>query len=159
MNTLIRFRIRKAAMADKAAILKINNAVLDCPFEEDWLDRILAESPDKVLVAVREETVLGFLTFICREEGVYITYMGVDSEIQRCGIDKALLKKVIDALPDHGKNQIRLHVKASNLAAISFYEAAGFRPAAQINNYYGKGKPAFLMRFDTHSLQSLLNGS
>lgn len=159
MNTQIRFRIRKAALADKAAILHINNMVLDCPFEDDWLDRLLVESPDKVLVAVRDEVVLGFLTFICREEGVYITYMAVDSEFQRCGIGRALLKKVIDALPDHGKNQIRLHVKASNLAAISFYEAAGFRPAAQLNNYYGKGKSAYLMRFDTHSLQSMLNGS
>ena len=89
------------------------------------------------VVAVEDETVLGFAgVHIIAGEG-YITNIAVCESARRCGIGKMMLERIIDICKDKC-TFVTLEVRVSNTPAISLYEKLGFETLGIRKNFYEK---------------------
>ena len=89
------------------------------------------------VVAVEDETVLGFAgVHIIAGEG-YITNIAVRESARRRGIGKILLERIIDICRDKC-TLVTLEVRKSNAPAISLYEKLGFETLGIRKNFYEK---------------------
>lgn len=152
MNTPTDFEkrivLRKAKGEDKQAIVRISHSTVNFVVEEDWLDGLVKENSHTVIVAVHGSLVVGFLIFVVRDDGVYVTHMAVEETLRRNGIGTALMSKVVNDLQDHGKNNINMVVDCSDAQCLHFCKSIGFRSVGVLNNYYERGKSAQMLRFD-----------
>jgi len=71
-------------------------------------------------------------------ESADILNIAIDSSYQRKGFGKALIKHLIQALNKRGVNEVLLEVRQSNVSAIKFYLAQGFKEISIRKNYYTK---------------------
>jgi len=82
----------------------------------------------------------------------YIMTIGVKSEYRKLGLGKEILKRAIFHLWKADCKRVRLHVKASNEPAISFYKKFGFVANNLIERYYtninGESHHAYEMIFE-----------
>ena len=71
----------------------------------------------------------GYCSFLAKEEEV-IGYVGMK------GIARKLLKQLLEEAKKQNLHRIYLEVRASNIAAVTLYEHAGFKEVGQRKNYY-----------------------
>jgi ribosomal-protein-alanine N-acetyltransferase len=62
--------------------------------------------------------------------------MAVRVDDRRQGTGSALLRAVLDWAATHGARRLGLEVRASNAAAIRFYERHGLQPEGRRSRYY-----------------------
>jgi ribosomal-protein-alanine acetyltransferase len=87
-------------------------------------------------VAVEEGEVRGFLVGRQVVEDLEILNFAVHSEARRRGVGTALLATVIEWGKSLGLENALLEVRASNVAALQFYERHDFRATARRLRYY-----------------------
>ena len=148
-----RIQLRKARGEDKQAIVRISRSTVNFVVEEEWLDDLVKTNTHTVIVAVHDSHVVGFLIFVVREDGVYITHMAVEATLRRNGIGKILMRKLMNDLQDHGKNSIKMVVDTNDVQCLDFCKAVGFRSVGVMNNYYERGKAAQMLSFDTSAVR------
>ena len=85
-----------------------------------------------------DERVMGFAAV--RRDG-YILFLAVDPEFRGEGMGKRLVGRVADA-----HDTVTCHARASNEAALGFYEHLGFEVERQIGNYYEDGGDAYYLK-------------
>jgi len=102
--------------------------------------------PDGFLIAEEYGNIIGFIIGVkpSIDKGK-ILLIGVDKRRRRKGIGSMLLKKLIIVFMIKGIREIELEVRASNAAAIRFYEKHGFRIASREHAYYEDGEDAYIM--------------
>ena len=101
------------------------------------------------LVAVRGETVLGYVGSQTVMDESDMMNLAVAPEVRRQGIGRALIQALIGALRERGSNSLTLEVRASNDPAIALYEALGFYGVGRRTNYYFHPKEdALVLRKD-----------
>ena len=101
------------------------------------------------LVAVRGETVLGYVGSQTVMDESDMMNLAVAPEVRRQGIGRALIQALISALRERGSNSLTLEVRASNDPAIALYEALGFCGVGRRTNYYFHPKEdALVLRKD-----------
>jgi ribosomal protein S18 acetylase RimI-like enzyme len=66
---------------------------------------------------------------------VEVVFVAVEQNRLRSGVGRALLAKALEELRQRGKRGVFLRVAENNVAAIGFYESAGFEP---VINWRGK---------------------
>ena len=91
---------------------------------ERWRNGLQSTSDDRVVVAVHDETVIGFVRAgKSKEENVgFITYLFILPEYWGAGIGKALMGKAMDIFRDFKFNAAQLYVYCDNVRARRFYE-------------------------------------
>jgi ribosomal-protein-alanine acetyltransferase len=67
---------------------------------------------------------------------------------RRLGIGRDLVRQVVSAAREHGCDRVLLEVAADNTAAITLYEADGFRAIDRRPRYYGGEVDAVIMQRD-----------
>lgn len=91
-----------------------------------------------------------------RRDG-YILFLAVDEAYRGHGMGKRLVARVAD---DYGS--ITCHARATNDAALGFYQHIGFTIQRRIDNYYEDGGDAFYLKLGeetiTDKLSNLLRG-
>ena len=80
--------------------------------------------------------IAGFLTAQAAADEIEILNLGVMPEERRRGIGKGLLEAAFAWGAENRARRVFLEVRASNRAAIQFYEAFGFRVAGRRAKYY-----------------------
>lgn len=148
-----RVQLRLARGEDKAAIVAISRSTVNFVVEEDWLDELIQGSSHAVLVAVHGSLVVGFLIFVVRDDGVYITHMAVHESFRRCGVGSALMGKIKNEMQDHGKHQLCMVVESSDKQCLDFCTAMGFRSVSLLSDYYGRGQSARLLCYEKQSMK------
>lgn len=73
----------------------------------------------------------------------YLTLLGVAPEYRRRGLGTWLVGVVLDDYPT-----VTCHVRATNRAAVEFYEHLGFDVEYRIDDYYGDGTDALYLRLE-----------
>ncbi len=115
----------------------------ECFSGEKWSRAMIAEELDQTrspfavtFVAVKGEQVVGFVNgrLICDECG--INDIAVTKNARKCGIGAALLDTLEQYVLSHEGAVIQLEVRASNQAAIRFYEGHGFVQNGLRKRYY-----------------------
>ncbi|MBR2847237.1 MAG: ribosomal protein S18-alanine N-acetyltransferase [Clostridia bacterium] len=118
-------------------VAEIEKACFSLPWSEDAFMSELDNPLATYIVAVEEETVLGFAgVHIIAGEG-YITNIAVSETARRCGIGEMMLCRIIDICRDKC-TFVTLEVRVSNTSAISLYEKLGFETLGIRKNFYEK---------------------
>ncbi|QGA82907.1 N-acetyltransferase [Halomicrobium sp. LC1Hm] len=86
-----------------------------------------------------------------RSDG-YILFLAVDEEYRGHGFGKRLIARVSE---DYGS--VTCHARATNQAAISFYEHLGFECRREIDNYYEDGGDAYYLKLGDASIREKLS--
>jgi len=75
--------------------------------------------------------------------------VAVDPCCRGQGVGEALVRALCDALGDRGVRRIYLEVETNNSAALHLYERLGFKQTDTLADYYGPGRPAVHMLFES----------
>lgn len=88
--------------------------------------RKLAVNPEWFLVAEQEGRVVGTAMVGYEGHRGWINYLAVEPRYQRAGFGRALMDEAERILRAAGCPKINLQVRASNAAAVAFYQQLGF---------------------------------
>lgn len=129
-------QVRPLCPADVEAVVAIQGA---CPEIAQWTtwdyDRV-ARGEMAGWVAKEENAVTGFLVARRVAADLEILNIAVRPDSRRRGIGAALLRATLDWGRSFLAEKAMLEVRASNLAALHFYERFGFQPAGRRPRYY-----------------------
>ncbi|MCL6481675.1 MAG: ribosomal protein S18-alanine N-acetyltransferase [Firmicutes bacterium] len=96
-------------------------------------------------VAVTGPQVLGFLVSRQTLEEAEILNLAVRPEARRLGLGSQLLARALEEARRAGVRRVGLEVRASNVAAIRFYERHGFRLQGRRRDYYSNPREDALL--------------
>ncbi len=119
-------QIRPYLSQDKESIIKLGNTL----HADYFLDN--TELPNQILVALKENKIVGFIHFLVFEDYIDIVDIVVDDEYRKQGIGTNLLK----SLENYHKTEILLEVSQNNEVAINFYLKNGFNKVGIRKGYY-----------------------
>ena len=118
-------------------------------FDEFWKPSILKSELENVnshyIVAVEENSILGFAGIIVSIDDAEITNIVTKKTERKKGIGKLLLGKLIEMTKEFGKDKISLEVDEENIIAISLYEQFEFEKVGLRKNYYNGKNNAIIM--------------
>ncbi len=96
-----------------------------------------------------DDTLIGYICFWMFADEIHLLNIAVEPEKRHSGFGKLLLNKMIETGSAQGIGMVWLEVRPSNLAAINFYQAAGFRQAYRRIRYYrDTNEDAIIMSLD-----------
>jgi ribosomal-protein-alanine acetyltransferase len=118
------------------AILEIQKGVPEASqwSHEDYVS--LLHSGACGWIASADGAVCGFLLTRIAADEMEILNLAVELARRRSGIGSILLDAAMNWARQNRVSKVHLEVRASNQAALHFYEAHGFRQAARRSNYY-----------------------
>lgn len=120
-------------------------------FTDPWSERsIVSELSNPLslwLVAVQNETVIGYIGSQTVMGETDMMNVAVHPDYRRQGIAKALINELVHFLKARESHSLTLEVRASNTPAIALYESLAFCEAGRRRNYYRNPKEdALIMR-------------
>ncbi|HEY1805285.1 MAG TPA: GNAT family N-acetyltransferase [Terracidiphilus sp.] len=152
---MIRLQIRPMTADDLTQVLAIAASLPQLPH---WPEAayVAALNPEAIprriaLVAAASQTgtIEGFTVASLLPPQAELESIAVSSESQRQGLGRMLFDGLIGELRSAGACEITLEVRASNLAALAFYRAAGFGHSGLRRGYYiDPIEDAVLLRLD-----------
>lgn len=143
--------IRKADSGDIPNLVMLNSQVqnlhvnlfpevfkvTDARLMEEWFSDIFGSENTCVLIAVENETVLGYMTvrklhkpehlFKNETSCAYIDQVCIHHDHRRKGVFKALLEKAGEEAALWGMNRLELDVWTDNSVAVKSFEKSGFK--------------------------------
>lgn len=128
--------IRALESRDIPGVLEIQNS---CHEAAQWPEdayRALAPARESSWIAEQNGDVAGFLIARVVASEMEILNLAVRANLRRQGIATALLRESLLWGVQAAARRAFLEVRASNIAALQFYEAHGFSPAGKRPNYY-----------------------
>lgn len=105
-------------------------------WDEQTITELLSQDMNKLLIAIKEEKVVGYCLYQQLFEQGEIFRIATHPEYQRQGIAAQLLEVLFEALTGQGGESLLLEVRADNLPAISLYKHYGFTVIHQRKGYY-----------------------
>ena len=113
-------------------------------FPDPWSEKSIAsELSNKLslwLVAVEENTVVGYIGSQTVPDESDVMNVAVHPDFRRRGIAEALVMALCAALKERGSVSLTLEVRASNNPARALYEKLGFEHVGKRPNYYRNPK-------------------
>ena len=111
----------------------IDKLIYSCAGAPDYV-RLLIEAGGmtnrRYFVATRDDRVVSCADFTVSLEALWLKYVATDPQARRQGLGKALLRYALASLHDR-QASVELDVSVENAAALRWYDALGFTPAAQ----------------------------
>lgn len=111
-------------------------------FSVPWTkEQLFSQFPDDrhvFIVAVRNETVLGYVGMAYVLDEGYISNVAVSPEERRQGIGDALISELLRRAVSLDLSFVTLEVRESNAPASALYGKHGFIPVGLRKNYYDK---------------------
>jgi ribosomal protein S18 acetylase RimI-like enzyme len=132
MNIPVHISIRPAVFSDATRIVQlIRQLGSDSALTEGYVQRYLAGTDRQILLAQRENAIVGLLCYSVRADlyhagnSVLIEELVVEASCRGEGIGSALMNALIEKLPALECKELCLAVMPENLAAIRFYRRHG----------------------------------
>jgi ribosomal protein S18 acetylase RimI-like enzyme len=123
--------IRPFAEPDRAAVVALWRR---CELTRPWndpdrdIDRKLAVDPAGLLVAVEADRIVATVMAGYDGHRGWINYLAVDPAAQGGGVGALMMAAAEQLLSERGCPKVNLQIRTTNLAAVAFYEAIGYRP-------------------------------
>lgn len=117
-------------------IAALEKRFFSAPWDENSISSELSNPLSYWLVAVEEDTVVGYVgsqTVLGESD---MMNLAVHPDYQRQGIGESLVLALMEGLREKGSHCLTLEVRASNLPAQKLYEKLGFRTVGKRKNYY-----------------------
>lgn len=125
-----------AIRRDMAEIQEIENLQFEFPWSEDDFIRALRQRNCIGLVAKHDEKIVGYAVYELHPTKLHVLNFAVHPSCQRQGVGHTLAAKLKTKLADDRRIRIMLEVRESNLDALLFWKAMGFRALRIERNFY-----------------------
>ena len=113
-------------------------------FSDPWSENSIASELHNPLslwlVAVEDQTVLGYVGSQSVLDEADVMNVAVHPNFRRRHIGQALIERLTDLLRQNGVHALTLEVRVSNESAIALYEKLGFAQVGRRPNYYRNPK-------------------
>ena len=136
--------IRYADIYDIPRINELGSLLNENFGQVNSVNEMLNDGYSKVLVYIKDDQVVGFITATDLKETCDILHLVVAEEYRHHLIATNLINYLIGEL-DENCILITLEVASKNIAAINLYEKFGFEIVNVRKNYYPDGDDAYLM--------------
>jgi ribosomal-protein-alanine N-acetyltransferase len=127
---------RRIELRDVEAILEIQSASPEVAQWTIWDYNRVARGEMAGWVATERDEVVGFLVARRVAGDIEILNLAVRPEMRRCGAGGGLLRVVLAWGAEQNAENALLEVRASNLAALQFYQRRGFKVVGRRPRYY-----------------------
>jgi len=141
--------LRSMTASDLEAVLAIEEDSFRDPLDEAGISMYLVLPNHFAIVCERKGEIIGFLLYEKNKRGVYLSDVAVSKAERGRGAGRTMIAWLIDALPQIGCRNLRLHVRADNPAQ-KLYLAMGFDNVGFVPEGYPDGGDAFEMVFSSH---------
>jgi len=137
-------RIRRAKDGDLPSILSIERLSFtpQVAFSEDMLSFFLRTG---VTLVAEEGKIQGFVMGAASGDWGKVITLDVNPLNRRKGAGFVLMESLEQELLAAGAKVVQLEVSVENKDALALYSKLGYKEAARLENYYGRGKDASLM--------------
>ena len=130
--------LRKLKLRDLGAIEEIERASYPTPWSRSMFAGELAKPSSICLGAVdgEQDELVGYLIISRYVDAWHVMNIAVAPAYRRKGIARALMERLFEVTERDARRGYTLEVRVSNDAAISLYEALGFRARGIRRGYY-----------------------
>jgi [ribosomal protein S18]-alanine N-acetyltransferase len=145
-------RYRAYEPGDFAQLYAIEELSFDSPlrYTRAYVRRLLRAPHSTAWIAEEGGSMAGFaiadLKASTKSSAAYIHTIEVTPQRRGQGIGGELLRRVESSARDAGAGAIWLHVDTENSAAIRLYESHGYQVQRRAEDYYPRGRAAFVYR-------------
>lgn len=130
------YRIEPMQNQHIAQVAELEKLCFPDPWSDEILQNELHNEYARWLVAVRDDTVLGYIgSQLCPPEADMMN-LAVLPSFRRSGVGLALCNALLRLLREEKITSLSLEVRASNASAIALYEKLGFLQVGLRKNYY-----------------------
>lgn len=141
--------IREAEEEQALDIVALGEKIFRNSWNEQMVNTSIYGSYDKVLVAMLEDELVGYLIYTAPCEDCELLRIAVENSHRKCGIGKRLIQEMIKQCAEKAGENIFLEVRESNEAAIGLYEKMGFQEISRRKDYYREPKEdAVIMKLE-----------
>jgi ribosomal protein S18 acetylase RimI-like enzyme len=117
-------------------------------FSRAYMRQIVTSADAATWMAEENGSITGFAivqwSIESDETTAYIQTIEVLPQFRRMGVAGELMRRIEDSASKAGARFIWLHVDAENEAAMRLYETHGYTPKGREENYYPRGRAAFV---------------
>jgi len=145
MEAKTRPYIRPMAADDLDAVLTIEQASYPTPWRWEHFEHELSAPYSFPFVAESNGTIVGYVCLMSLFEDAQILDIVVAPEQRGRGVARMLMDQAISVALEKDAEVLALEVRASNIAAITFYERCGFVRTGIRSKYYEGVDDAVLM--------------
>ena len=128
--------VRKMVPADGEEVAKLEAQI----FSDAWSEKSILETLEQpqafIVVAERENTVVGYCIVYFVLDEAEIARVAVDSMQRKQGVGQEILKETCRICKGKGIERVLLDVRESNANARRFYQAFGFEEDGIRKNFY-----------------------
>jgi ribosomal-protein-alanine N-acetyltransferase len=141
-------RVRAADEWDIEGLLEIE---LECfgaeKFNAETVRAFVVRDDTFVLLTIDKEKIVGSAMCMISDLGREgkIASIAVLKEYRGSGVGSLLLDECEKVFQSHGLTKYTLEVDVMNKPAISLYTSTGYEVKASIQDFYGVGRPAYIM--------------
>jgi [ribosomal protein S18]-alanine N-acetyltransferase len=130
--------LRKLKLRDLGAIEEIERASYPTPWSRSMFAGELAKPSSICLGAIdgEQDELVGYLIISRYVDAWHVMNIAVAPAYRRKGIARALMERLFEVTERDARRGYTLEVRVSNDAAISLYEALGFRARGIRRGYY-----------------------
>jgi len=139
--------IRWMIRADLPAVLRIEEASFDDPWQEDDFIRLLRQRNRIGMVVDRDDEVAGYAVYGLHKTRLHLLNLAIHPGHRMAGVGRALIERIKSKL--FWQRRIVLEVRETNLAAQFFFKRLGFRAVAVLHDFYEQPlkEDAYLMQY------------
>lgn len=137
---------------DAAAIADLSRRCIEQGLPPTWGESRVTycmRNPECVVLAARERRrFAGFAIMEYYDDYAHLNLLAVHPGYRRQGVGRAMLEWLESTARTAGIFSVRLELRASNDAALAFYERLGYMRAGRRSNYYAGREDALRMQRD-----------
>ena len=142
-------KIREVRKEDFEQVYEIEQTCFVDPYPRKHMEYEFNENPlNKILVAVDQNKVVGFIDYMITFDSATITQVAVIKEYRKQGLATKLLEEMEKTFPTNVEDvveNITLEVRKSNEAALNLYKKNGYEIIVEKKHYYPDGEDAIYM--------------
>ena len=138
--------VRNVGPDDIYTVIDLEYQNFDYPYPPEVINFLYESHRDTFLVAEKDKNVIGFVIGMVQKREGHVLVIAIRDDYKKKGIGTFLMKKLIDVYKKKGITQLKLEVRASNVAALSMYRNLGFKITNRLKHYYENGEDGFLLR-------------
>lgn len=151
-SVVAKVHIRWMLHKNMPEILAIENeAFSEYPWSEEDYVRVLRQRNCIGMVALDggpDGPVVGYVIYELHRNRLHILNFAVAPKFRKKNVGRQMLLKLVSKLSPARRNKIMLEVRETNLGALNFFKACGFRAVSVIRDFYEDAtEDAFLMEF------------
>ncbi len=144
LDLYVRWLIRR----DMQEVLRIESASFEFPWTDDDFICCLRQRNCVGMVAEHDHKIVGFMIYELHKSRLHILNFAVAPEVRRSGVGAQMVRRLIDKLSKHRRNEMLLECRERNLEGQLFFRSQAFRAINVLRGHYDEtGEDAYIMQF------------